>query len=267
MDNVNAEVVALVRQELLRQIGDHHSGQFEVKDIERFEKSDQFVWRFVDLKPDGDKVVAVKNAVKNMISCLQWRKDNRINDLKPSDFPQEMFDSGRVKVGWDTEGKFVVVDRVGLYRRNAEFHSLLFEIVAFDMERYDLPVNGSLYLDVSGAGYSSMDLQTSMTTADLLTKYYPNTFSNVYVYGIPSFVKPFFSLVLNVLPERYRKCVKFVDREEAMNRIKDLDIISPKGCSNLEEIGRKRGISEKAIQKEIKQQNWIREQCLKSERV
>lgn len=71
-------------------------------------------------------------------------------------------------------------------------------------------MNGSLYLDVTGAGYSSMDLQNALSISELLTKYYPNTFSKVYMYGVPTFIKPFLNIVLGLLPEKYRKRVQVI---------------------------------------------------------
>ena len=130
----------------------------------------------------------------------------------------------------------MVVDKIGLFRKNTEWNTMLSDLVAFDMERYDLPTNGSLYLDVTGAGYSSMDLQNALSISELLTKYYPNTFNKVFMFGVPMFVKPFLNIVLGLLPERHRKRVQIIEKADALEQIKGLQVRLPEGCSTLEEV-------------------------------
>lgn len=159
----------------------------------------------------------------------------------------------------------MVVDRIGLFRKNAEWNAVLSDLIAYDMERYDLPVGGALYLDVTGAGYASMDLQNAMAISELLTKYYPNTFTKVYMYGVPTIIRPFLAMVIGLLPSKYQKRVQVIDKQEANAQIKGLQVRTPEGCSSLAEVGKLRGISEKAIAREIKQQAWIKEQCAKED--
>lgn len=49
--------------------------------------------------------------------------------------------SNYICAGWDADGNFMVVDRIGLFRKNTEWNAMLSDLVAFDMERYNLPVN------------------------------------------------------------------------------------------------------------------------------
>jgi hypothetical protein len=130
--------------------------------------------------------------------------------------------------------------------------------MCFDMERYNMPTGGHLYMDVSGAGFRAVDMRMSSKVNELFTKYYPCAFKKVFIYGIPSLIRPFITTVVSLLPEKYKSQVSFPDKDQ-VRHVEATTIELPEGISNLEKVGLACGIPEKSIEKEMKYMRELKE--------
>lgn len=256
MNAIRLDLVPIIRAKALKIIDEEFADSVDWRDIERIKSNDTFVWRFVeDQKSDQ---AAIEAASKAIVDCVLWRHKNKINDLKASDFPREIWESGRIRVGRAEDGTFVAIDRIGLYRKNAEWREMLYQVCAFDLERFGQPVNGSLYLNLEDACFASLDLKISIMNMDLFTRYYPNTFKSVYIYGLPAAIRPFLSLCLSLLPQRHRDRIHFIDRHTLDSVSNNFKLTAPENAGDLVTVGVKRSISREAIDREIKHQQWVK---------
>lgn len=117
MDAIDATIVARIRQLFGEHLAEEvNQSKYDQRDIERVQRNDKFVWRFVEDR-SGDKEQVSLTTLKCLVHCLAWRKgkcvsnavlidlmhylllERGVNDLQASDFPNEVISSGRVRVG------------------------------------------------------------------------------------------------------------------------------------------------------------------------
>lgn len=219
---------------------------------------------------DEDKVA--NSVAPSIVDTLKWRKEMNINKMKDSDFPREFYACGLYGFGEDGDGRLVVycngkkarkfpqsfvpiVLKFGIY----EAEKKLLELFGDPLNPKNPPLRPAVVCDCGGVSISQVDINLVLSLIPLI-KYYPNTFEYVWCYDLPWMVRPFFNLVLKVMPNRIVKRVQQKDKKSAFNEMGAEGIPKfmggtapnprvpiPPGASTIREVGLRNGISGKDI--------------------
>ena len=70
------------------------SGDFHNDDVERVKRCDWVIRRFLDYYEIVNHKIDIQATAKQLIDAMKWRKEQKVNELKASDFPIEFFQCG-----------------------------------------------------------------------------------------------------------------------------------------------------------------------------
>jgi hypothetical protein len=258
-------------------------GPFHPKDLLYIKETDDMIVRFLkeyfedhpyDDSKCEEETIAV-NVAAQVIETLKWRFDLRINDMKDSDFPREFYECGLCSFGEDSDGNPVVFIRGKKCRKTPpSWTPILLGFVLHESEKKMIEIFGDpmnpknptakpgVVCDVSNVSVMNVDMNLVFSLLPL-TKHYPQSFCYVWVYELPWLAKPFFNIIIKMLPGRIVRKVKQMDKKSAINEMgiegiptfmggKSLiepTLPVPPDVSTIEEVGRKNGIPEADIKK------------------
>ena len=287
---VDRHLIELVRSKVQSQIASLCAKQklektelFHPLDIEFIETTDDLITRFlleyVEDHPNALKNCedeAMSNDVANSVmETLKWRKENNVNELKDSDFPREFYESNIFLFGKDSDGAEVVYVRGKLCRKIASCWSpILISFIIHESEKKVKEILGDprnpknpgfrpgIVIDCSNVSVTQLD--TGLIFALLpFVKFYPQSFEYAWVYELPWMLRPFFNLVLKVLPNRIARRVKQMDKKSAIKEMGieglpsfmggkppiEPSISPPETACTLEEVAKKHNISDSDVAK------------------
>lgn len=259
---------------------DENTSPFDDKDLLHIRETDTLITRFVleyfedhpydDSQCDEEKIA--NTLAPGIVDTLKWRKEMNINKMKDSDCPIEFYTSGLFGFGEDGDGRMVVycngkkarkfphsfvpiILRFGAH----EAEKRIVELFGDPMNPKNPPLKPGVVCDCGGVSISQVDINLALSLIPLI-KHYPYTFEYVWCYDLPWLVRPFFNLILKVLPNRIVKRVQQMDKKSAFNEMgaegipkfmggkaPNPRIEIPPGVSTIREVGLRHGISEKDI--------------------
>lgn len=261
------------------------NGPFHPKDLLYIRETDDMIVRFLkeyfedhpyDDSKCEEETIAV-NVSAQVVETLKWRHEMRINDIKDSDFPREFYECGIVSFGEDSDGNPVCYIKGKKCRKTPptwfpimvafmlhESEKKLVEVFGDAMNPKNPTHKPAVVIDCSAVSISNVDVNLIFSLIPL-TKYYPQSFCYVWVYELPWLVRPFFNLILKVLPSRIVRKVKQMDKKSAINEMGiegiptfmggksaiEPHMLVPPEASTVEEIGKKNGIPQSDIKKMI----------------
>jgi len=258
---------------------------FHAQDVIHIRETDDMIVRFLleyfEDHPLDDKncqeEVVVKNVGSLILETLHWRMANRINDMKDSDFPKEFYESGIYEFGEDSDGCPVIYCKGRKYKKAGSSWTQVFvsfllhesekklrEIFGDPMNPKNPTHKPGIVMDCSGVSLASVDVGLIFALLPLV-RYYPQSFSYVWVYELPWICRPMFNLTLKVLPTRIVKKVKQMDKKSAINEMGSEGIPTfmggtspfkpyltvPADASNVRDVGLRNNIPEGEIKKMI----------------
>lgn len=252
-----------VRKRVIAAINDdpESSSKFHPSDIEKVERNNSFVERFIaefydDIYAEDEEVI--EQSVNSLIECLLWRCREGINNLTSMNFPAEFYSAGIITLGKDHMGYPIIFIRGKFFRSNiAQWSQLLMTFTSYYYERMDKKLNGNtaiIVLDMSGCGIRNFDLQHHLHLADLIGKYYPNSCTKLYINEVPWIMRPGLSILLKFAPLKYQEMVKFTNSRK-LTRIlgpenmpsflggsAKVELVVPSHVSSMEAVASKYGI-------------------------
>lgn len=204
--------VVSMREQFMRESYDGNEADFDPKDIEKIEKDDWFVKRFL--------IAAYKNqdeAVKLMTQSMKWRKEKRLRQLKESDFPREFLETGSLfQYEADKNGLPSLIMRLKFVRRIPEMLDSMKLFCMYQCFQIDEAQNGAgwvLVLDFTGCTYSqyqNIDLLHYFITT--MHTNFPAGIDYVLTVDIPWVLTSFWGLVKMWIPEKRRDMVQFCSK-------------------------------------------------------
>lgn len=287
---VDRHLIELVRQKVNMQIEFLCSKEslpknqlFDPLDIEFIEGTDDLITRFL-LEYFEDHPSALKNCQDEIIATdvancvmdtLKWRKENNVNQLKDSDFPRDFYEANIFLFGKDSDGADVVYVRGRFCRKIASCWSpILISFIIHECEKKLKEILGDprnpknpghrpgILIDCSNVAVTQLD--TSLIFSLLpFVKHYPQSFEYAWVYELPWMMRPFFNLVIKMLPTRIVRKVKQMDKKSAIKEMGieglpsflggkspiEPTIQVPPGASTLDEVAKRHNISDDDIRK------------------
>jgi hypothetical protein len=230
------------------------------EDIEKVITNDWSVHRFL-LSSKGD----INDGLNRMKNAFKWRKMFGVREIKETDFPQEYY--RMLKYGMARDGSQLLIGQTKYHLPLSEWKDILKKLIIFIVEYLDNKNDGkgvTLLIDVSDAGYSNVDFDLALFLRPIHGKYYPQLVKIHLLTEIPWVISNILWIMLSVLPEKIRKIIKIVKKEELIEYIaedqlpdslggKENKLISllPKDAPNAKEVAQRLGISKKSLDKFI----------------
>lgn len=161
----------------------------------------------------------IEDVVQSLIECLIWRKSAQVNDLSGKDFPDQLYSSGVTTLGTDGLGVTCVYIRVKLHKKvDPAWSPLIVSFVNYVFEKLDKDMKGrpiGLVIDLSGAGLANFDMENNVQLITLFSKYYPMSCRYLWLYEASWLVRPALMVMLRMIPTKYQKLVKLMDKKQA----------------------------------------------------
>ena len=295
IEMVRESVLEVIDSELLNQSDDEfgRSGSntessyecesFHEVDIERMRGSDDLIIRYLlEFFEDHPRELTkeekiLQNVTDIIIDCLKWRKEFGVNDFKDEDFPIEFYESGILVMGQDSDRTIVVYIRGGKYKKISngwtpiflkfmvhEAEKVIRQLFGDPMNPRNPPGNKpGIVVDCTGVGMAQVDMTLLLGMLPIFTKYFPQSFSYIWVHELPWICKPVLKLALQVMPSRHARKLRTIDKKGALNEMGpegipkfmggknpiDPKMEIPETCSNVRDVGSKAGLSEDEIKK------------------
>jgi hypothetical protein len=188
-----------------------------------------------------------------------------VREIKETDFPQEYY--RMLKYGMARDGSQLLIGQSKYHSPLSEWKDNFKKFAIFIIEYLDNKNDGkgvTLLMDVSDSGYSNVDFDLALFLRPIHGKYYPQLIKIHLLTEIPWIISSILWIMLSLLPEKTRKTIKVVKKEELIEYIaedqlpdslggEDNKLISllPKDAPNAEEVAQRLGISKYSLDKFI----------------
>ena len=240
---------------------------YDPRDVQRAQTNNWFIQRFVIDRSEStfvDQEDMIEDSTRAVIECMKWRKEEGLNDIKSSDFPRELYQSGSTTLGKGQQGNPIVFVRGKFHRKIPEWAELLKLYSSYFYELADKTLEGrsmGLVIDFNGTGIRNFDLDYNIHVLELFTKYFPMSCSFVYLNDVSWLMKPGMSLLLKVVPSKYQKIVKFTTQKSLLEILGSehlpfflggtakCELFVPSDAPSIDEVAERHGISKESTQK------------------
>ena len=241
--------------------------QFDPRDVEKAKHNNWFIQRFVIDRSESvyvDQEDMIEDSTKAILECMKWRKEEGMNDLKSSDFPKKLYESGSTTLGKDQNGNPIVFLRGKFHRKIPEWAELIKLFASYFYEVVDNNLEGrsmGLVIDFNGTGIRNFDLDYNIHVLELFTKYYPMSCGFVYLNDVSWIMRPGMQLLLKVVPAKYQKLVKFTTQKSLADLLGEdrlpyflggtakCELFVPADAPTIEDVAQRHSISQDSINK------------------
>lgn len=193
---------------------------FHPKDVAKVKKSDSFIQRFI-LDHQSNKKNNWEEILEAVLDSLKWRMEFGINEMDHRMFPKEFFDLKVFSLGQVGPKEFVLYMKARRFRKfdGLQERILQFMIYCFESkaEEFGDDVKITMFSDISGCGFSQIDIKLFMAAIPIFLKNYPAIAEHVYVYELPWVLKPFAKFIMSCLPAKFDKMLTFVSKHDYLD--------------------------------------------------
>ncbi|RWS06051.1 motile sperm domain-containing protein 2-like protein [Dinothrombium tinctorium] len=215
--NKSAHIVQRMRNEFLKEYA-RDPNQFDERDAEKVKTDDWFVKRFL-LARNRDE----KKAQNMLISTLRFFKEKNFRNIKPNDFPGEIYSLGGIfTYENDKEGNGTVYMRIKFVLRVSELKETMKKFASFLIFNLDEQVNGqgiTAVVDFKDCGMRNCDLDLLWFAITTLTSYCPYGLTRILVVDLPKILQTFWFQAKYFIPSKWHNLIVFVDRNSIADYI------------------------------------------------
>lgn len=196
------------------------NGSYDERDVERVRSSDPylacFIRTFYGVNGDLTKPVEMIDTV------LKFRKEIKLNDLKPESFPEEL--QNRKSLYWhgeDKENRKILHFRVSQHQKGKLVQEMKNYIAMF-LEEYhqaNLGVRMVLIFDFTNAGILNMDLDVVRYIITCLSTYFPGILAYILLFEMPWLLSSVWKVIRSWLTEEQKKKILLVKKSEIQTHI------------------------------------------------
>lgn len=233
--------------------------RYDARDVTLIRRGEHVLTKMF-LEECDDTVDPVGTVIETLDTALRWRKKTGVLDLKISDLPLDIFAATIVVLSLDKADSIVLYVRMNIYLKLPEWSEVGKHIITFLCEKTAVEKKKFiLVLDCANVSTAQYDIGLLQFAADLV-KYYPGGLQGVYAIDTPWMIKPLTWTLCKLLPEKYSKVIKVVDRKQLANDFgveivpdfmggKLVVNVDTTGMSTLEELAEKRSMPDSELQK------------------
>ena len=273
-------VLLYIRDKVLKEIATISEDVY-LKDVESFKKSNEMIARFLFDYSGAHAKKSMEETCdqvsRNIIEALKWRKSIGLNDMQDTDFPT-IFSEVHYKYNYcyiGHDGRLYTYSGSKRAEKLGEWIPLFEKFAYYEMNRVinhfaELSDEGVVdfnpisILDVSQARPSDVtkiDISLALSLKEKLSNHFPGLTTEVWIIGLPWFLKSLFCFVMRLLPLHHQRKVKIMDLDSAVKAVGIENLPKEIGGRyegeklvwnhetnvSMEEIGKKNGISDKEV--------------------
>ena len=191
--------------------------------------------------------VLLSNVHDAVVTTLKWRRSFGVNAVRDTDIPREFFDAKAVLIYEGSDGRLYVYAKAKKYRK---FGSIWVETcVRFMLHEIDKQLKEYSYkrkrgvtemrpviiIDGRGFGMSQVDLKNFFLGRGIFVNYYPKTFAEIWLFGMPWWAEPILRVCLKAMPSYVTSFVKIVDSQMLLQDLGPDNVPASLGGSMIEE--------------------------------
>lgn len=213
-------VTSILRERFLKEYKESiESGAYDDRDLDRVKSNDQYLECFVrSFSENGD----LNKPTEMINTVLKFRKDTKINDLKPESFPEEIADRNVLYWhGVDKENRKILHFRVARHQKGKLINEMKSYIAMFleDHHRSNLGVRIVLIFDFTDAGIMNMDLDVVRYIISCLSTYFPGILAYILLFEMPWLLSSAWKVIRSWLTEEQKKKIILVKKGEIQTYI------------------------------------------------
>lgn len=212
---IHQETVQIVRETVLNEC-EKEPESFDFCDVERVRHDDDYVYRFVQ-----DRYGKADEASRMLLDALRWRKSYGVNQMKSSDFPQEIFQVGELfEFHKDKNGISTLYLRVDRHRPLPAWKEIIKRFIIFNIERAEkiATENGAgigLVVDARNGKIYHVEIDLDYFALKSIINYYPGCLQYLAIYEIPWVLMAILKLIRTWLPPHYQEKIQFINKSNA----------------------------------------------------
>jgi len=214
------KLVVELRERFLKEYKEAaENGSYDERDLERVRSSDPYVTCFIrTFCTNGD----LAKPTEMIDTVLKFRKEIKINDLKPESFPEEL--QSRKFLYWhgeDKENRKILHFRVSQHQKGKLVQEVKSYIAMFleEYHRANLGVRMVLIFDFTDAGIMNMDLDVVRYIITCLSTYFPGILAYILLFEMPWLLSSVWKVIRSWLTEEQKKKILLVKKSEILTHI------------------------------------------------
>jgi len=176
------------------------------------------------------------DAFKMLDETMRWRNDMYISQVRDFHFPSELYKIGGLFIYEpDKQGTMVLYMRIRMHRKTVELEEPEKGFVVHTFNKAEKLSKGqgfAIVFDLTGAGYSNLDLPFLSFLIQFGRNHFPGSLSYILVYNLPWILSSFQKVAFKMLPEGATNLIKFASGKEIF------DYIDPENVPDYIEGGR-----------------------------
>ena len=203
---------------LLRQRFEEEPEKFYKKDVDLILADDWTMSRFLlrcRLEP--------KRGIDLVEAAAKFRKEFKMGETKPSDFPAEIYQVGGIfHYEPDRVGNQTLWMRAKFHRRCGQMNHIMKQFILCTMEQCDKASGGrgvAVVFDLSECGLKNADPTLLYWLLNSFRSYCPKGLSYILVYNLPWVLNATCSLALSWLSSTNRKRLRFIEGDQILKFI------------------------------------------------
>ncbi|KAL6077836.1 CRAL-TRIO domain-containing protein [Balamuthia mandrillaris] len=175
------------------------------------EEEDSVLYRFLKARrfqpSDASKMLSV---------CLEWRKEMKVEEIDPKTLKKELAFRRIYFHKRSKSGRICCVMQPGRHNPKTSDRDLALRMIIYFLETacsmLQEPTDKfAVVADLSGVGYSNVDMPLSKEVLRILSDYYPERLGEAYFVNSPFIFKSIWNVLKVFLDEETRSKFKFVD--------------------------------------------------------
>lgn len=229
------------------------------EDIELIKTSEWYVKRFLlAASRKTDK------AYENLRTTLRWRKEHKLHEVKPSEFPREFYEIGGLfTYECDREGRPTIYMRIRMHRKISELVVPIQQFLFYNIFRMDQEYNHrgvTIIFDCQSVGYANVDLDLLKSLIDVAYQHFPFVIQRVLVYEMHWMLNAVRKMAMALMPANMTSLLVFVNKNDITEYIVRESLPDfmggtckrnyravPEGCVTVNLVAREHNISDEAF--------------------
>ena len=165
----------------------------------------------------------VDEAFKMLTETMQWRNDMYISQVRDYHFPIEFYKIGALfPYEKDKNGILVVYMRIRFHRKTVELDEPTKGFLVHTFNKAEKLTKGQgfgLVFDLTGAGYSNLDLPFLSFLIQFGRNHFPGSLNFIIVYNLPWILSSFQKIVFSMMPAEATGIIKFASGKDIFKYI------------------------------------------------
>ncbi|RWS15633.1 Motile sperm domain-containing protein 2-like protein [Dinothrombium tinctorium] len=217
------EIIRTVKEKFLDDVK-ANPNLYDSKDIEKIEKNDYFVKRFINYQNQGSE-----KGLEHMKKAYKWRKDFNINNFDQLCLPKEVYQMGAIFIYLpDKENDPVLHIRGKMHRKVDLLMDRIKHYFAHLVNELDEKVGRefgwSIIVDATDSGYQNADVDMLTFIIETLRTVFPNGIKYFIIYGLPTILNAFAKLMLSLIHSNAKKHIRFFNKQQLLEFVDEQNL-------------------------------------------